>query len=604
MEYRAQVPGRCQRQFIKRPSNAPPGWRSDIQRWIDEWVERVDQASPFSGKDLRIVEVQIDWRLISNSGVDEGIIRPVIGAGGWPLIPGSGIKGLFRRACASHRLERWCGSRCASPDLKPGILRFHGAWPADASWAKGLLDVAHPQQSWQVGFTQGLKSPSAFGVVSLHRPKLRIGLSCSDPELSPREWEEIVETLNRALSAGIGGRTCMGYGSSGRLSGDVLFQCSLEGQGPAAKLLDGTAEFRPTMFRAAIRGMALRLFGGLADPETAQRIVGELFGSLSREEGQHVGFLATAYTDAETNLGSFGRGSWEQPIYATSGLLQWRLTRSPGSDAATALLADLVAALHGLTMSLGGFGKGWRRPDHRIFIFDPVYDKTPLGCHWQWSEPGQLPPWIHVQSARDLARLLQRSRQLASQWLEVNQRRSGTPAPWREVLNPQRMKIWTRTASGPTDAEAVAWFHQAPSEGDHSTVQSDPRDLKRTILAGQVNQVGLIWNRLLPLLEKGQATQSGAVAKQANPMTRPDAALARPAAAALARPGAPRQRQSQPERPRGVVSIAAHPGAYLESLVLHSLPGDARPEDRQHYQRFIDAMNRGASADFEPLDWS
>ena len=125
-----------------------------------------------------------------------------------------------------------------------------------------------------------------------------------------------------------------------------------------------------------------------------------------------------------------------------------------------------------------------------------------------------------------------------------------------------------------------------------------------TILAGQVNQVGLIWNRLLPLLEKGQATQSGAVAKQANPMARPDAALARPAAAALARPGAPRQRQSQPERPRGVVSIAAHPGAYLESLVLHSLPGDARPEDRQHYQRFIDAMNRGASADFEPLDWS
>jgi hypothetical protein len=274
--------------------------------------------------------------------------------------------------------------------------------------------------------------------------------------------------------------------------------------------------------------------------------------------------------------------------------LQWRLTRSPGSDAATALLADLVAALHGLTMSLAGFGKGWRRPDHRIFA--PDYGKTPLGCHWQWSEPGQLPPWIHVQSARDLAGLLHRSRQLASQWLEVNQMRSGTPAPWREVLNPQRMNIWTRTASGPTDAEAVAWFHQASLEGDYSSAQSDPRDLKRTILAGQVNQVGLIWNRLLSLLEKGQAIQSGAVAKPANPMARP--------AAALAQPGAPRQRQSQPERPRGVVSIAAHQGAYLESLVLHALPGDARPEDRQHHQRFIDAMNRGASADFQPLDWS
>ena len=405
MEYRAQLPGRCQRQYIKRPPNAPPGWRSDLQRWIDEWVERVDRNSPFSAKDLRIVEAQIDWRLISNSGVDEGIIRPVIGAGGWPLIPGSGIKGLFRRACAPNHLERWCGGACASGDLSPGILRFHGAWPADASWLTGLLDLAHPQQNWQVGFTHGRESHSAFGVVSLHRPKLRIALSCSDPELSQSEWEEIVETLKRALRAGIGGRTCVGYGSTGRLSGDVLFQCGLEGQGPAAKLLDvsDSAEFRPTMFRAAIRGMALRLFGGLTDPGTALRIVGEIFGSLSREEGQNVGLLATAYTEADTNLGSFGRGGWEQPIYATSGQLQWRLTRSPGPDSATPLLAELLAALHGLTMSLAGFGRGWRRPDHRIF-YVRQYDKTPIGCHWQWREPAQLPAWIDVQSVRDLAR--------------------------------------------------------------------------------------------------------------------------------------------------------------------------------------------------------
>ena len=43
MEYRAQVDGRCQRQYIRRPNQPPPGWRIDAQRWIDEWLERVDQ---------------------------------------------------------------------------------------------------------------------------------------------------------------------------------------------------------------------------------------------------------------------------------------------------------------------------------------------------------------------------------------------------------------------------------------------------------------------------------------------------------------------------------------------------------------------------------
>ncbi|MFM9104843.1 MAG: hypothetical protein ACKOPS_27445, partial [Cyanobium sp.] len=352
MEYRAQVPGRCQRQYIKKPEDAPSGWCSDVQQWIDQWVERVDQASPFSGKfshhQLKIIEAQIDWRLISNSGVDEGIIRPVIAAGGWPMIPGSSIKGLFRRACPSDRLVEWCGTRFGPGDLIPGILRFHGAWLADASWTQGLLDVAHPQQNWQVGFDKGRERHSAFGVVSLYKPKLLIGLSSTDPKLSQADWDEILDTMKLALRSGIGGRTCVGYGSSGPLSDDVMFQCSLEGQGPAAKLLDGSEEFRPTMFRAAIRGMALRLFGGLSDPSTALKVVGELFGALSREEGQHVGLLATAYTDQSVTLDDHGQGSWRQPVYATSGLLQWRLTRSTGSNAADELLAELLAALHGL----------------------------------------------------------------------------------------------------------------------------------------------------------------------------------------------------------------------------------------------------------------
>jgi CRISPR-associated protein Cmr6 len=600
MDYRAQAPGRCQRQNIKKPQDAPPGWRSDLQRWIDQWLERVDPVSPFTGQQLRIVEAQIDWRLISNSGVDEGIIRPVIGAGGWPMIPGSSIKGLFRRACPPDRLESWCGSPSAASVLCPGVLRFHGAWPANAEWTNGLLDVAHPQQNWQVGFNQGSESHSAFGVVSLYRPNLHIGISCTDPEFSSKDWEEVDQTLKLALQAGLGGRTCAGYGSSGRMHGDVLFQCGLEGQGPCAKLLDRREEFRPTMFRAAIRGMALRLFGGLTDAGTTLQVVGELFGSLSREEGQHVGLLSTAYTDPVVHLEPYGRGNWSQPVYATSGRLQWRLTRSPGSAETQQLLTDLMAALHGLTMSLAGFGRGWRRPDHRIFL--PDYNKTPLGCHWQWRETDKLPTWIHVQSPQDLVKLLQRSRELATAWLHAQSHRIGSPPPWRETLQPDRMRIWTRTAKGPTDAEVVAWFHHSPPEREGPGEQSDPRDLKRTILAGKMNQVGLIWNRLLPLVERGQAPQDFAASKGVNPLGRPDA-TARPGAA-VARPPAPGRQQPAPTRQQGNASINAHQGAYLESLVLHPFPRHARPDERQHVERFIAELNRGAGAGFQALEWA
>jgi CRISPR-associated protein Cmr6 len=247
-------------------------------------------------------------------------------------------------------------------------------------------------------------------------------------------------------------------------------------------------------------------------------------------------------------------------------------------------------------MSLGGFGRGWRRPDHRIFYSS--YDKTPLGCHWQWRQPSTLPAWIHVQSASELAQLLKRSQNLASRWLEVKKHRTGAAAPWREALHPQRTRIWTRTAQGPSDAKAVAWFHRSPERRQAANEERDPCNLKHTILAGQMNQVGLIWNRLLPLLGPGDTAPNASRALAANPLARPvPAAMAR----AVARPGTARQ---QGRATQDSVSIAAHEGAYLESLVLHPLPADARAEDRQLHASFVAEMNRGAGAHFTPLAWA
>jgi CRISPR-associated protein Cmr6 len=362
------------------------------------------------------------------------------------------------------------------------------------------------------------------------------------------------------------------------------------------------------MFRAAIRGMALRLFGGLTDSQTAMRAVGRLFGSLSRDEGQNVGLLATAYTEPEVNLGSYGQGSWEQPIYATSGLLQWRQMRAASRGEDMNLLIDLLAALHGLTMSLAGFGRGWRRPDHRIFLSD--YGRTPIGCHWQWSDPAQIPGWVHVQSPGELTELLQRAQKLASRWLQATEASLGQPASWREVIHPQRIRIWTRQASGSLDARAIKWFHWEARGGTDQ--RPDARDLKRTDLAGRVNQVGRIWNRMLPLIDTFQgaggpstpmgststarpgatmALARGAMARPANPMARPDPATTRPSAVAGGR-SAPNSRQ---QAPRGEVSITLRSERFLEILVLF-------PEKRLS-PSFISMMDRGADEDFSRLEW-
>jgi len=603
IEFQAQVPGRAQRQYIPDRRRQPPGFKSDIQHWIDQWTVKIDVQVPFTAGGLHIVEAQIDWRLISNSGTDEGIIRPVIGAGGWPLLPGSSIKGLFRRACPTHLVAHWCGSPYKSGDLSPGILRFHGAWPADASWRQGLLDVAHPQQNWQVGFTNGGERHSAFGIVSLHRPLLKIALSSTQP-LNNKEWAEIDATLKQALVRGLGGRTSAGYGSTGKIEGDLLFQCGLEGQGPAAKLLDDTPEFRPTMFRAAIRGMALRLFGGVTDARTAQQVVGELFGSVDGKGD--VGLLATAYTDSETSLGRSGFGTWAPPVYATSGQLQWRQAHHLPTGVDAVLLRELLAQLHGLVMTLGGFGRSWRRPSHGIFA--PGYTKTPIGTHWQWLKPSDLPKGVHVQSSEDLERLLRHAQTTALRWLAAVNKKPGTAARWREALTPDRVGIWIRQANNPQDAVVIEWFHNAPKADREGNL--NPLDLNKTTIGGSMNQVGHIWNRMLPLYVEGRASRPASpphgapYARPSGPSAataRPPSPRARPAGGspATARPEAAGGVTSRLQQSSGSVSINAWNGPYLETVVLF-----ADPHDQGHGPALVRRLNEGADAEFHRIKFT
>lgn len=572
MEYRAQVAGRCQRQFIQKGSSGDGNFRLDSQKWVEEWLKGTSEEPAFHQNGLRLIDVRIDWRVMSNSGVDEGFIRPVIAAGGWPLIPGSGIKGLFRRACSAEQQESWCGNRWGAEPQKPGLLRFHGAWPSDQSWRSGLLDVVHPQQEWQVGMNanHGDDRHPAYALVSLRKPHLVVALSSSDPDLPEAEWEAIETTLRRALEAGIGGRTSAGYGRSGPLPGPVLFACALGGQGCAPKLLDGTAEFRPLMFRAAIRGMALRLFGGITTEAQALKAVDQLFGGLGQGEAAQLGLLAMVYSQNSLELDQFGTGGQRQPVFRTSGLLQWRLQKTIPLEKAEQL-KELIAVLCGLTMALAGFGRTWRRPDHRLF--KSKYKTTPIGCHWQWLNPSQLPEGIHVQSGKDLEALLQRSRRVAQRWLGSE---GGNLPTWREVMAPERMKVWVKVAESSADATVIHWFHE------DSLKRSDLTGRVRDVRIDQLpTRVGSIWNRLLPIVGSQAALRGSTASATARPARRPT-------------PG-----QQGPQAEHQAV-YTPHGGPFLESVVVFPLRrpnGELTPESKAFLARL-------EKEGFTELDWS
>ena len=69
MMFRAQVAGRCQLQRVVKDQDL------DVQKWTDEWIDKVYPELPELGPNVQSRTYTINWRLITNSGVDDSIIR-------------------------------------------------------------------------------------------------------------------------------------------------------------------------------------------------------------------------------------------------------------------------------------------------------------------------------------------------------------------------------------------------------------------------------------------------------------------------------------------------------------------------------------------------
>jgi CRISPR-associated protein Cmr6 len=324
--------------------------------------------------------------------------------------------------------------------------------------------------------------------------------------LTEEEWATIWQIWEQALVAGIGSRVSAGYGQVSGLTAtpaNVLYKVRLKGQGQAPKLLTGTGEFRPNIFRAALRGHALRVFGGLTDAITAERLVGDLFGDTQGRNGI-VGLLRMQFVESKLTLSSFGKDKYAQPCYEIEGELSWILTQTLQNPEQEKALKKLVTSLMQFSMILGGFGKSWRRADHRFFFEDYYEDshKALIGCHWQWL--GERARGLNVQVFRldQLGKFIDRVRKDAEAWLCLQNvtLNSGLWAQaWREALHPKNLQIWGRIAENNENSEAIRWFHHPYQEAMPGL--SPEGSIYKTDFAGRVNQVGRIWHRMYPLIE-------------------------------------------------------------------------------------------------------
>ncbi|MBW4490238.1 MAG: RAMP superfamily protein [Trichocoleus desertorum ATA4-8-CV12] len=511
MMFRASVSGRCQLQYIDGNRNRDT--ESDIERWVSEWTiaELPSQPPTLSQHQsddtcfsFQTIPYCITWRFVSNSGADPTIILPVIGARGFPYYPGSSMKGAFRQACNKifpDRVVYYCGDR---DSISPGILRFHGGYPTSNTWKNNLIDLAHPQQGWQVkNLDTRQKDGGAFVQISLHQPELKFGIS-SAIDLIGAEWQDIWQVWRVALSNGIGCRVSAGYGKSTERAESPLYKVTLNGQGVASTLLDSTPEFRPNIFRAALRGHALRIFGGLSDEDTAESLVKQLFGGI--HNGTDWGLLSIGFRETKPfRWEKYGR--YEMPYYEVKGELSWLLTQSVEDEKEKAL-KSLVNHLMQFSMLLGGFGRSWRRVDHRKFYPDEQYEKL-IGCHWTWQKSLFLSndPDDQLQA---VGQVIDRVLNVAQSWMQRCQLElvHDHPAKWREAWCRDRAQVWGRVADDEGDSLAIKWFHQGYDEVLRGRKFVPTKQLKGTAVAGftgnqdNPTRIGRLWHRMYPVTER------------------------------------------------------------------------------------------------------
>ncbi|WP_324633260.1 hypothetical protein [Phormidium sp. CCY1219] len=209
----------------------------------------------------------------------------------------------------------------------------------------------------------------------------------------------------------------------------------------------------------------------------------------------------------------------DEPTYEVAGKLQWLLRRSLPESQQNILLT-LMRLLMRFAMLLGGFGKSWRRADHRLFnkeYYEQNETKPLIRCHWQWDKSSLINE-NKVRKLDHVAPFLNHIRTTASDWIKIC---GITPTPdsptdWREAWHPDNVQVWGRFSQGREDCKAVQWLHKPYQKFDRY-LRQQTQTIKQTSVTGSINQIGRLWHRMYPVVRVNTTMENGKQKRRAIP---------------------------------------------------------------------------------------
>jgi CRISPR-associated protein Cmr6 len=288
-------------------------------------------------------------------------------------IPASSIRGMVKvwakqQPKLEKRVNELLGYSTHSGQIFTGKVAFLDAWPIEATQLK--RDIVNPQERFQVYHDPEQQGkPLPFYTLGDGNRPITVTIAIQGirgSNVTEQEVEEVWSWVQKALTAhGVGGRTASGYGAvassegSAKMSSiypgyavqDLNFTLYSQGAYGADK---NQPDLRPSHWRGWLRSWMLRCFLGLMNESNAQKVVGELMGSLEANNGQSQAGVVRLRQVLRDN----------QPIRTITRpefyIWQGQLSLAGPED----ILQEIVLPIVRFAISVGGVGRGWRRPLH------------------------------------------------------------------------------------------------------------------------------------------------------------------------------------------------------------------------------------------------
>jgi CRISPR-associated protein Cmr6 len=290
-------------------------------------------------------------------------------------IPASSIRGIVRAwACKRPEIKTKMIHYLGFQDqagIHAGCVEFLDAWPQEPTQL--TLDIVNPQQEFQV-FHEGSASPLSLYTLGNGKDSLEVTVAIRGipGRITPEELEEVWSWVEQALvSHGVGSRTASGYGM---LTGSVQsqpdpgwktkeFDFALYSQGCAGPHTQGAIELRPSHWRGWLRSWLMRFLLGVMSKEDAQTTVNELLGSLEDGKGLvRLQMIRDCFAESKEPKFCTWKGQLKL-FYTWKGQLKL--------SAPEEILQKIILPVVQCAVTVGGLGRGWRRPLHIFVLTTP-----------------------------------------------------------------------------------------------------------------------------------------------------------------------------------------------------------------------------------------